>query len=97
MASSSTRSWPIGATVRFESLEFLVAIEGLLVRIESPALTPLASCVATEEPPVREGTLAWVAAGESTQLWRCLERFLGPAPTQEDLCHTLFTLVNIQG
>lgn len=97
MAISQTSSWTVRATVRFGSVEFLTATDGTLVLIGPPAPTLSVACVITEAPSVTKQMLGRVAAHEGMQLWRHLLTFLGPASTQENLYHALFTLANIQG
>lgn len=68
MADTTTDSWPLGATVCFGGLEFIIAIDGTLVRIESPVLTPPRARTTIEAPWALLETVLPIAAYKGEQL-----------------------------
>lgn len=71
----------------FGILEFIAAIDEMLVRIESPVPTHPSTSAAIEASRTWVEMSLPTVAGKDEQLWRLLERFLGPTLAQDDLCH----------
>lgn len=74
------------------NLEFIVALRGELVRINALVRTPTGG---TRSSQARTLAGARLVNADDGALWHMLDSFLGPSLSQQDLCHTLFMIVNI--
>jgi hypothetical protein len=88
--------------VRFDSLDFIIALDGTLERIQAPlfgaGLGIAAEVAQVVQPLVREDDALsneWSHGFDSAQLERQLHTILGPRSAQEDMHAAVSAFTNI--